>query len=37
VALIDRPAASFLSCSHICAQFVICRAYLTYSFAMQEL
>jgi hypothetical protein len=36
IALIDRVAASFLSCSHIYAQFVICRVYMTYSFAMQE-
>jgi hypothetical protein len=37
VALVDRLAAPFLSCSDIYAQFVICRVYLTYSFAMQEL
>jgi hypothetical protein len=33
----DPGRASLLSCSHIYAQFVICRVYMIFSFAMQEL
>jgi hypothetical protein len=33
----DRTrVARLLSCSHIYAQFVICRVYMIFSFAMQE-
>ncbi len=37
VALLIGPTRNvFLSCSHIYAQFVICRVHMTFSFVMQE-
>jgi len=36
VLLIGPTRHVLLSCSHVYAQFVICRVYLTFSFLMQE-